>query len=59
MNILIADDDRIFQLLLAATLQHQGHTVTAVADGDEAWAALEREAFAVLITDYRMPHCKR
>lgn len=55
MKILIADDDEISRLLLAATLQRQGHAVTAVADGDEAWAALQREPFGVLITDYLMP----
>ncbi len=55
MKILIADDDVISLRLLDATLRHQGHAVTAVADGEEAWTKLQRTEFDVLITDWLMP----
>ncbi len=55
MKILIAEDDVISLRLLGATLTHQGHAVTATADGEDAWTTLQRAPFDVLITDYLMP----
>lgn len=55
MNVLVADDDGISRLLLEATIARLGHDVTTVVDGEAAWTALERGAFAVLITDLLMP----
>jgi sigma-B regulation protein RsbU (phosphoserine phosphatase) len=55
MRILIAEDDATSRLLLRATLKKLGHEVVAVADGKEAWDALQAEHFPVLISDWLMP----
>lgn len=55
MKILIAEDDTVSRLVLDATLKNLGHDVTAVCDGREAWEALERENFPLLISDWMMP----
>jgi DNA-binding response OmpR family regulator len=55
MNILIAEDDAVTRMLLESTLKRRGYDVTAVADGADAWAALQRMHFPVLISDYLMP----
>jgi DNA-binding response OmpR family regulator len=41
MRILIADDDAVSRLELEALLSRHGHEVVAVADGSEAWDALQ------------------
>jgi len=37
MQILIADDDNVSRLMLAATLKKLGHAVTATENGRQAW----------------------
>ncbi|MBW3635163.1 MAG: diguanylate cyclase [Armatimonadetes bacterium] len=55
MKILIAEDDTTSRLVLGATLKKMGHEVTAASNGREAWDALAREHFPVLISDWMMP----
>ena len=55
MNILIADDDEVSRYLLEAILLQQGHQVTATIDGWQAWTALERDYFPIVISDWVMP----
>ncbi len=55
MNILVAEDDAVTRTLLEATLRKQGHDVTLVENGSDAWTALQRMHFPVLISDYQMP----
>ena len=55
MNILIAEDELVSRLLLEATLKQEGFAFTSVSNGQQAWEALQRNTFSVLITDYRMP----
>lgn len=56
MNILIAEDDAPSRLILQSLLTKWGYTVTAVADGDEAWRALcEPEHPLLVILDWMMP----
>ena len=55
MRILIAEDDHVSLLLLEATLRNLGHEVTATTNGRDAWAAIQKEYFPVLITDWMMP----
>ncbi len=43
MRILIADDDDVSRMELAALLTRHGHEVVAVVDGTEAWAILQDE----------------
>jgi diguanylate cyclase (GGDEF)-like protein len=56
MKILIADDDLTSRLLLGATLKKLGHEVTVTSDGEEAWDAMNREHFPLLISDWMMPN---
>lgn len=55
MKILIAEDDPGSRLLLARTLENLGHEVVATEDGRQAWAAIQREHFPILILDWMMP----
>lgn len=56
MNILIAEDDAPSRLILQSLLTKWGYTVTAVADGDEAWRILcEPDHPLLVILDWMMP----
>jgi two-component system chemotaxis response regulator CheY len=55
MKILIAEDDMTSRLVLGATLKKLGHEVTATMDGQQAWDALDKEHFPLLISDWMMP----
>jgi len=55
MHILIADDDPSNRELLTELLRHSGHSVTAVADGREALAAIRDSHFEVVLMDEEMP----
>lgn len=54
-RILLVDDDELERELMADRLNSCGFEVTAVADGGEAMAVLERQWFPLLITDWEMP----
>ncbi|MFO1296499.1 MAG: response regulator [Rubrivivax sp.] len=54
-RLLVADDNKVNRLLLARGLELQGHQVTTVADGREALARLNAEAFDLLLLDLEMP----
>lgn len=56
MRVLVADDDRVFQLILGRALSNWGYKPLIVADGDLAWQQLmssEGPQFALL--DWMMP----
>ena len=56
LTILIADDDPVNRRAMTELLKHDGHRVTAVADGDSALHALLNTATVDLaILDYNMP----
>ena len=55
MRILVAEDVAVNRLLLTNTLERWGHSVLPVADGDEAWDALQKEQFSCVISDWMMP----
>ncbi|MEA3209789.1 MAG: hypothetical protein QOE70_2846 [Chthoniobacter sp.] len=55
MKIIIAEDEKISRLLLQSTLASHGFEVTVAEDGAQAWEALQREHFPVLISDLLMP----
>ena len=48
MKILVADDDNVSRLVLAATLKKQGHEVVAAENGLKAWEAIQKEDFPLL-----------
>src|SRR5262249_44173671 len=54
-RILLAEDNPVNQLLMVRLLEKQGHSVTVVANGEEALTALEHDSFHLLIMDLQMP----
>jgi len=56
MRILIADDDDVSRLTLSAMLTKRGYGIVAVANGGEAWQALQvKDAPRLAILDWMMP----
>jgi CheY-like chemotaxis protein len=55
LRILLAEDNAINQRVATGTLQKRGHTVVVASNGKEALAALEKEAFDLLLIDVQMP----
>ncbi len=55
MRVLLADDDEFMRLLLEEVLRQTGHDPLVTADGEEAWAAYERERPPLLVLDWQMP----
>ncbi|HTH46316.1 MAG TPA: response regulator, partial [Candidatus Limnocylindria bacterium] len=54
-RILVADDDADIRRLSCAELTRHGYEVSAVADGADAWRALNSGRFDLLVTDNSMP----
>jgi signal transduction histidine kinase/DNA-binding response OmpR family regulator len=55
LRVLVADDNRTNQRLVAALLQAAGHTVDLVANGREAVEAVLRARYDVVLMDVQMP----
>ncbi|HYN20375.1 MAG TPA: response regulator [Thermoanaerobaculia bacterium] len=55
LRILVAEDNAINQRLVQAILAERGHSIVMTANGREALAALDREAFDVVLMDVQMP----
>jgi two-component system, sensor histidine kinase RpfC len=55
LRILVADDNRMNQLVMTKILQKAGHDVRVVGDGGAALDALTDEEFDVAIMDVNMP----
>ena len=56
MEILIAEDDLGSRMLLEKTLTNLGYKVHICIDGEEAWKAIEKKHYQVVITDWMMPN---
>jgi DNA-binding response OmpR family regulator len=54
-RILIADDDELIRHLMSITLSDAGFDANAAADGEQAWEALQRDHYDLLVTDNEMP----
>jgi len=54
-KVLIVDDDEVVRLAYQRSLQTAHCDVQAVANGEDAVRAVERQAFDVLLLDLRMP----
>ncbi|MGN0999526.1 MAG: response regulator transcription factor [Faecousia sp.] len=54
-NILIVDDEADIISLIARFAEHEGHTVTAAANGKEALRLCERNHYDVIVMDIMMP----
>lgn len=55
MRILVAEDERVTRASLVRQLTAWGHTVSAAADGEEAWGLFGAGEFDMVITDWEMP----
>jgi len=54
-HILFAEDNETNQRVVRRILEHGGHTVTVVENGEEALDSLENETFDICIVDMHMP----
>jgi two-component system chemotaxis sensor kinase CheA len=54
-NILLAEDSITTRTLEESILKNKGYTVTSVVNGAEAWEALQKESFDLIVTDVEMP----
>ena len=55
-RLLLAEDNVVNQKLAVAVLEKWGHTVTVVADGRSALAAVAREEYDLVLMDVQMPN---
>jgi len=55
LRILLAEDSLVNQKLAVGLLEKDGHTVTVVDNGQDCLAALEGQAFDVVLMDVQMP----
>jgi two-component system sensor histidine kinase RpfC len=55
LYILVAEDNKINQLVIKQVLEKAGHTVVLAEDGEQALDMLERDTFEMLILDMNMP----
>src|SRR5690606_14587440 len=51
----VADDDDSLRWVLQTQLEEMGYTVSAVSDGMEALAEIEREPPSLVLSDLKMP----
>ncbi len=55
LRLLLAEDNPVNQVMIARMLAKRGHRVRAVENGRQVLAALEAEAFDLIIMDVQMP----
>ncbi|MBE0604638.1 MAG: response regulator, partial [Deltaproteobacteria bacterium] len=55
LHVLVAEDNRTNQMVVAKILERAGHEVTLVNDGEQAVDALSRQSFDITLMDLHMP----
>ena len=55
LHVLVAEDNRVNQMLVEAMLKKLGHSMQTVADGEAAVGAFERQRFDLILMDIQMP----
>jgi CheY-like chemotaxis protein len=56
LRVLVVEDDKVNQLVVAGMLRQLAHHADCVADGIEALQALHERAYDVVLMDIRMPN---
>ena len=56
LQILLAEDGEVNRQVAVGLLTHQGHEVFVATDGTEAVAALDQQAFDLVLMDVQMPN---
>jgi CheY-like chemotaxis protein len=54
-TVLIADDEPSMRLLVHATIESDDYTVYEAADGDQAWAIIQKYHPMLILLDVQMP----
>jgi DNA-binding NtrC family response regulator len=54
LRVLVADDDHPYNALLKRSLSDRGHIVVVCNSGEEALTCLQKEAFDIVLLDYKM-----
>ncbi|UUR07225.1 ATP-binding protein [Sphingomonas glaciei] len=57
LEILLAEDNPVNQLLVTALCKRLGHRVTCAPDGEEAVSTASDRAFDLILMDMQMPRC--
>jgi PAS domain S-box-containing protein len=55
LNILLAEDNRVNQILVIRMLERRGHRVSVAGNGKEALAAITKDKFDLVLMDVQMP----
>ena len=55
LNILLAEDNKVNQMVAAGPLRREGYTVAIAENGEQALAAIECESCDLVLMDVRMP----
>lgn len=55
MQVLLVDDNPLMQQVISRFLMSQGYSVTVAESGEEALAAVRREACRLFVIDMRLP----
>jgi CheY-like chemotaxis protein len=55
LNVLLAEDNQVNQMVAIRLLQSRGHNVTAVNNGQEAVEAIKAGSFDLVLMDCQMP----
>ena len=55
MKALIVEDDSVARKLLERLLRSRGHDVQTFQDGESAWEVYQKEAFPLVLLDWRLP----
>jgi two-component system sensor histidine kinase/response regulator len=55
LRILLAEDNRVNQVLAVRLLEKRGHEVAVAGNGEEALEALDNQAFDLVLMDIQMP----
>ena len=55
LDILVAEDNPVNQMVAVRMLERAGHRVTLAANGEEALAAIDRRRFDLVLMDVQMP----